>query len=131
MKDKIRSLADLGAQLKDLRLASGLGVVDIARKSGRSRDVLNRLEKGGDASLSSVLALLQALGHTIEIVPLGRPSLQEMRRRFAQEDDEDDAVPSPAAAPADKAHDEAGQEPDDGAGRRAAGPADDGGSTHG
>jgi transcriptional regulator with XRE-family HTH domain len=89
MKDKIRNLADLGSQLKALRLASGLGVVDIAQKSGRSRDVLNRLEKGGDASLSSVLALLQALGHTIEIVPLGRPSLQEMRRRFALDDDEE------------------------------------------
>lgn len=90
MKDKIRTLTDLGSQLKALRLASGLGVVDIAQKSGRSRDVLNRLEKGGDASLSSVLALLQALGHTIEIVPLGRPSLQEMRRRFAQDEDEHD-----------------------------------------
>lgn len=88
MKDRIRTLTDVGNQVKALRAESGLGVVEIAQKSGRSRDVLNRLEKGADISLSSLLALLQTLGHTIEIVPLGRPSLQEMRRRFAADADD-------------------------------------------
>jgi len=88
MKDIIRTPIDLGQQVKALRAESGLGVVEIARKSGRSRDVLNRLEKGADVSLSSLLDLLQTLGHTIAIVPLGRPSLQEMRRRFGADDDE-------------------------------------------
>ena len=86
MKDKIRTLRDLGRQVKELRVASPLGVVEIAEKSGRSRDVLNRLEKGADVSVSSLLALLQTLGHTIELVPLRRPTLQEMRRRFADDD---------------------------------------------
>lgn len=107
MKDKIRTLSDLGMQVKALRTASSLGVVEIAQKSGRSRDVLNRLEKGTDVSASSLLDLLHALGHTIEIVPLGRPSLQEMRRRFALDDDDGDddaAGDASSAGPRGRGH---------------------------
>lgn len=89
MQDKIHTLRDLGQQLKAVRQASGLGTVEIADRSGRSRDVLYRLEQGRDVSVSSLLALLQVLGHAIEIVPAGQPTLEEMRRRFAC--DEDDA----------------------------------------
>ena len=91
--DKIRTLTDLGAQVKALRADSPLGVVEIAQKSGRSRTVLNRLERGQDVSLSSLMSILQVLGYTLQIVPSGRPTLQEMSRRFAQSDgngDEDD-----------------------------------------
>jgi transcriptional regulator with XRE-family HTH domain len=62
----------------------------IAEKSGRSRDVLNRLEKGRDVSLTSLLAILAAMGHTIEIVGLGLPTREEMRRRTLQEMEDDD-----------------------------------------
>ena len=90
MKDKIRTLGDLGQQVKALRQDASLGVVEIAERAGRSRDVLYRLEQGGDVSVSSLLVLLQVLGHTIEIVPAGRPTLEEMRRRFAVDEDDDD-----------------------------------------
>lgn len=89
MKDKICTLSDLGQQIKTLRQASDLGTVEIADRSGRSRDVLYRLEQGRDVSVSSLLALLQVLGHAIQIVPAGRPTLEEMRRRFAVEDEDD------------------------------------------
>jgi HTH-type transcriptional regulator/antitoxin HipB len=90
MKDKLRSLNDIGAAVARLRGESPLSTVEIARRSGRSRDVLNRLEHGHDVSLSSLLAILGAMGHAIEIVPAGRPTLDEMARRFAagQPDDE-------------------------------------------
>jgi hypothetical protein len=53
--------------------------------------VLNRLEKGRDVSLKSLLVILAAMDKTIEIVPLGRPTREEMRRRTLREmEDEDD-----------------------------------------
>ena len=63
--------------------------LEIADRSGRSRDVLYRLEQGRDVSVSSLLALLQVLGHAIEIVPAGRPTLAEMRRRFAFDEEDE------------------------------------------
>lgn len=88
MKDKIRHLSDLGPQLRSLRKAAGLRTVDIAARSGRSRDVLNRLERGEDVSLSSLMSILAAMGLALEIVPAGPPTLAEMSRRFAHDADE-------------------------------------------
>lgn len=88
MKDKIRQLSDLGPQLRSLRKAEGLRAVDIAARSGRSRDVLNRLERGEDVSLSSLLSILAAMGLALELVPAGAPTLAEMSRRFAHDADE-------------------------------------------
>lgn len=88
MKDKIRTLADLGAQVRELRKASRMRTTDIAVKAGRSRDVLNRLERGEDVSLSSLLAILAAMGHVLDIVPAGPPTLAEMARRFATGDED-------------------------------------------
>jgi HTH-type transcriptional regulator/antitoxin HipB len=90
MKDKIRFLSDVGSQVRALRQATQTPTALIAEKSGRSRDVLNRLEKGRDVSLTSLLAILAAMGHTIEIVGLGLPTREEMRRRTLQEMEDDD-----------------------------------------
>jgi HTH-type transcriptional regulator/antitoxin HipB len=90
MKDKIRFLSDVGSQVRALRQATQMPTALIAEKSGRSRDVLNRLEKGRDVSLTSLLAILAAMGHTIEIVGLGLPTREEMRRRTLQEMEDDD-----------------------------------------
>ena len=88
MKDRLRALGDVGTAIRDTRKAAGLTTVDVAARSGRSRDVLNRLERGEDVSLSSLLAILAAIGHSIEIVPAGPPTLAEMARRFALGEDE-------------------------------------------
>jgi len=85
MKD--RTLADIGERVHQLRKASPLSTVEIAARSGRSRDVLHRLERGEDVSLSSLLAILSVLGHAVEIVPGGPPSIEEMARRFARDDE--------------------------------------------
>ncbi len=90
MKDKIRFLSDVGSQVRALRQATQMPTALIAEKSGLSRDVLNRLEKGRDVSLTSLLAILAAMGHTIEIVGLGLPTREEMRRRTLQEMEDDD-----------------------------------------
>jgi HTH-type transcriptional regulator/antitoxin HipB len=88
MQDKLRTLEDVGAKVRHARKAAKLTTVDVARKSGRSRDILHRLEQGEDVSLSSLLAILAAIGHSIDIVPAGPPTLAEMARRFAQDHDE-------------------------------------------
>ena len=83
--DKIRIIADVGLQVKAIRQATKIRTTLIAEKSGRSRDVLNRLEKGRDVSLKSLLVILAAMDKTIEIVPLGLPTREEMRRRTLRE----------------------------------------------
>ena len=83
--DKIRLIADVGLQVRAIRQATKIRTTLIAEKSGRSRDVLNRLEKGRDVSLTSLLAILAAMDKTIEIVPLGLPTREEMRRRTLRE----------------------------------------------
>ena len=88
MQDKLRTLEDIGAKVRQARKAAKLTTVDVARKSGRSRDILHRLEQGEDVSLSSLLAILAAIGHSIDIVPAGPPTLAEMARRFGQDHDE-------------------------------------------
>ena len=88
MKDKIRTSGDLGRAVRKLREDTGMRTADIAVKSGRSRDVLNRLEKGSDVSLSSVLAILGAMAYGLEFVRLGPPTLKEMQERTRRELDE-------------------------------------------
>jgi transcriptional regulator with XRE-family HTH domain len=90
MKDKLRTLSDIGSAVERLRNDSLLSTVEIAKRSGRSRDVLHRLERGQDVSLSSLVAILRVLGHAIEIVPAGRPTLDEMSRRFAADESDDE-----------------------------------------
>jgi HTH-type transcriptional regulator/antitoxin HipB len=89
MKDRLRTLSDIGTAIREARKSAQLTTVDVAAKSGRSRDILNRLERGEDVSLSSLLAILAAIGHSIEIVPTGPPTLAEMARRFAQGQDDE------------------------------------------
>lgn len=91
MSDTINLLSDLGRQVRALRRASGLTTTEIASASGRSRDVLNRLERGQDVSVSSLLAILAAIGHGVVVQPKGRPTLEQMRARFSQDElDSDD-----------------------------------------
>jgi transcriptional regulator with XRE-family HTH domain len=90
-----RTLIDLGAAVRAARRASGVTTVEVARRSGRSRDVLHRLETGQDVSVSSLLAILSAIGHGLQIAPSARPDLTEMQRRFAHLQDDAPAVDAP------------------------------------
>jgi transcriptional regulator with XRE-family HTH domain len=85
--DPIRTLADLGKAVSRARESQGLTATAVARRAGRSRDILYRLERGEDVSASSLLDLLQAMGHQLALVPARLPTLDEARKRF-QADDE-------------------------------------------
>lgn len=91
MQDKIRTLPDLGRRIRAARKAAGIRTIDIAERSGRSRDILHRLERGEDISASSLLSILSAIGLALDIVPAGPPGLEEMSRRFGQLADDEDA----------------------------------------
>ncbi|MDO9434278.1 helix-turn-helix transcriptional regulator [Hydrogenophaga sp.] len=77
--DKINNAADLGRELKALRKRLGIRSVNLARDSGRSRDVLHRLERGDDVYVSSLLDALRGLGYAIRLEKMGLPTLQEMQ----------------------------------------------------
>jgi HTH-type transcriptional regulator/antitoxin HipB len=88
MKDKIRTPRDLGIALKTLRVERKLKAIDIASDSGRSRDVLNRLEKGQDVTVHSLFDILRAMGLCLRIESAGMPTLEEMQARFAGDEND-------------------------------------------
>ena len=88
MKDNILTPIDLGVALKILRRERKLKAIDIAEHSGRSRDVLNRLEKGQDVTVHSLFDILRAMGLCLRIENVGMPTLEEMQTRFSEDDDD-------------------------------------------
>jgi transcriptional regulator with XRE-family HTH domain len=93
MKDIIRLPQDLGKAIRNARKELGLKTIDVAKHSGRSRDVLHRLEHGDDVTVSSLMAILAAMGLVLRIERAGLPTLQEMTARFSNLDDDDDDAP--------------------------------------
>ncbi|MBB4844204.1 transcriptional regulator with XRE-family HTH domain [Paucibacter oligotrophus] len=94
MKDVIRLPSDLGRALMLERKARKMKATDIALRAGRARDVLYRLEQGEDVTLSSLMAILGAMGLTIRLERAGMPTLEEVQRRFGSVDEDgDDAAP--------------------------------------
>jgi len=87
MKDKIRIPADLGQAVREHREAAKLSTVHIAQRSGRSRDVLHRLERGEDVTVASLFDILRAMDLTVRLESRGMPTLEEMRKRFSADSD--------------------------------------------
>jgi len=83
--DRINNPMDLGRAFRSLRKRLGISGVQLARNSGRSRDVLNRLERGEDVNVSSLLDALRAMGYSIRLEKQGLPTLEEMQA-FAARD---------------------------------------------
>ena len=88
--DKIKLPADLGNAIAQYRMDNKLSAVAVAHKSGRSRTVLHNLERGGDVTVASLFDILRAMGLCIGLQKSGMPALEEMQRRFADEDDGND-----------------------------------------
>ena len=83
----IRTLTDLGNAVRSTRRGQGLKATQVAAQSGRSRDLLHRLETGGDITTGALLDVLRSMGFTLRLEPLGLPTLEEVRQRFAEDDD--------------------------------------------
>ena len=86
----IRLSDELGRQLLERRKALGLSKSELAQRAGKVREVVYRLEAGEDSTVSSLLAVLGALGLVMRLEPAGLPSAQEVARRFEMDDEPDD-----------------------------------------
>jgi HTH-type transcriptional regulator/antitoxin HipB len=87
--DKIKTPQMLGTAFRTMRSEASFTPTQIAARSGRSRDILYRLEAGKDISVSALLDLLRATGHAIQIVPAGIPTMEQMRAMFKEDTDDD------------------------------------------
>ena len=87
--NKLKLPADLGTAIAQYRADNKLSAVAVARKAGRSRTVLHKLERGDDVTVASLFDILRAMGLCLSLQKAGMPTLDEMQRRFADEGDED------------------------------------------
>ena len=87
MTDTIRLPDELGQQLCEHRKALKLNKSELAKKAGKVRDVVYRLEAGEDTTVSSLMAVLGALGLAIRLERVGLPWAREVARRFQEDDD--------------------------------------------
>jgi predicted transcriptional regulator len=87
MNDIIRLPDELGRQLREQRKSLGMSKSGLAAKAGKVRDVVYRLEAGDDTTVSSLMAVLGALGLAVRLERVGMPSAQEVARRFQEDDD--------------------------------------------
>lgn len=92
MTDMIRFPDELGQRLRERREALRLGKKQLAERAGKVREVIYRLEAGEDVTVSSLLAVLSALGMGMRIERTGLPSQEEVTARFLRDED-DDAAP--------------------------------------
>lgn len=100
MTDTVRLPDDLGRQLQARRQALGLGKSELAQRAGKVREVVYRLEAGEDSTVSSLLAVLGALGLALRLEPVGLPTAAEVARRFRLDDDDDGQPGGDGPAPA-------------------------------
>jgi HTH-type transcriptional regulator/antitoxin HipB len=88
MTDIIRLPDELGLLLKAEREKSGLSKSELANRAGKVREVIYRLEAGQDVTVTSLMAVLGALGLVLRIERGGMPSMEEVAARFAGDDDD-------------------------------------------
>jgi transcriptional regulator with XRE-family HTH domain len=87
MTDNVRLSTELGRQLRGHRESLGMSKTELAEKAGKVREVVYRLEAGEDTTVSSLMAVLGALGLALRLEPVGLPSSAEVARRFQEDED--------------------------------------------
>lgn len=83
--------ADLGKELERRRVEAGHSISSLARLAGKTRPVVYRLERGDESSVSSLLAVVAALGLTVRLEKAELPTLEDMEHFF---EDDDDGLPA-------------------------------------
>lgn len=87
MTDSIRLPDELGRALNKHRKTLGLSKSALAEKAGKVREVVYRLEAGQDTTVSSLMAVLGAMGLAMRLERVGLPTAEEISRRFQDDDD--------------------------------------------
>ena len=88
MTDNIRLPDEMGHALRARRLALGLSKSALAQRAGKVREVIYRLETGQDSTVSSLMAVVGALGLALRLERAGLPTAEEVARRFQMDDDD-------------------------------------------
>ena len=88
MTYKPRLPAELGDLLRRRREELGLSKTGVAGRAGRVREVVYRLERGEEASVSSLLDILRSLNLVMHLEPAGLPTLEEVAAAFDKDDDD-------------------------------------------
>lgn len=83
MTDITRFPDELGRLLKARRQALGLTIKDLAQRAGKVREVIYRIEAGEDVTLSSLMAVLGALGLVMRLEQARMPTMEEVAARFS------------------------------------------------
>ncbi|SAI50069.1 transcriptional regulator%2C y4mF family [Bordetella ansorpii] len=87
MTDKILFLNQLAPILKAHRETAGLSKTELAHRAGKVREVIYRIESGEDVTVSSLLAVLGAMGLALQITRAGMPTMQEVADHFSRDED--------------------------------------------
>jgi HTH-type transcriptional regulator / antitoxin HipB len=95
MADTLRLQDELGRELRRRREAARLSKSELANRAGKVREVVYRLEAGEDVTVSSLLAILAALGLALRIEEAGLPTMEEVAARFNEDDDDEGLGPGP------------------------------------
>jgi HTH-type transcriptional regulator / antitoxin HipB len=87
MADILRLPDELGEQLRQQREQLGMSKTELAQRAGKVREVVYRLEAGEDTTVSSLMAVLAALGLGMRLERIGLPTAEEVAARFRDDDD--------------------------------------------
>ena len=87
MTNNIRLSDELGQQLQARRKALGLSKSALADKAGKVREVIYRLESGEESTVSSLFAVMGALGLVMRVEHIGLPTASEVAARFMEDND--------------------------------------------
>jgi transcriptional regulator with XRE-family HTH domain len=90
MTDKIQFPDELGRHLRTHREARGLTKKALAQRANKVREVIYRLERGEDVTVSSLFAVTRALGLAVRLEPAGLPTMEEVAARFRLGDEDDE-----------------------------------------
>jgi HTH-type transcriptional regulator / antitoxin HipB len=78
---------ELGDVLRLRREELGLSKKAAAVRAGRVREVIYRLERGEESSVSSLLDVLRALNLVMRIEPATLPTMEQVSTAFNRDDD--------------------------------------------
>ena len=91
MSDKkpLQSMLELGDRIRSARQQAKLTQADLSKRAGIARDTLSRLERGEPVDTPTLMRVLSALGHRLELQRT-RLRAADMRRKYAHlhEDEE-------------------------------------------
>jgi len=92
MTDTIRFPDELGRLLKARRKELGLTIKELAQRAGKVREVIYRIEAGEDVTLSSLMAVLGALGLGMRLEQARMSTMEEVAARFRLGEEDEDAA---------------------------------------